>query len=264
MRKSESSPLRSRFKGLTEGTAAPASGSVEGSHTLDAWLAVPVHLTQLANEVAERPLRARGGGSAPSRPPLRSRGFAMGWGGTGPGLAPSSQRGHRPVLQAGPAEPRRSSWVKILTSCTFGKRMHLQPYLKEVFLTVVENKAQMQLLKLKHHQQKLLTQVLPVNRLYFFPFKIWFKMTLQQNRGEAPLGLHRAGQTSLTPNSWGLTAGLSVVCSCPFWKQKEADANCLLKEEILLSQGLDGSRPAENRPTPFFSANKSGLHFSQP
>lgn len=48
--------------------------------------------------------------------------------------------------------------------------MHLQPYLKEGFLTVVENKAQMQLIKLKHHQQKLLTQVLPVNRLYFFPF----------------------------------------------------------------------------------------------
>jgi len=72
-------------------------------------LAVPSHLTQPANEVAEQPLSARGGGYALSRPPLCFGGSATGWGGAGPGLAPSSQRyraGSAPSYRPAPPEPR--------------------------------------------------------------------------------------------------------------------------------------------------------------
>lgn len=50
--------------------------------------------------------------------------------------------------------------------CTFGKRTCLQPYSQEGLLTVVDNKARMQLIKLKH-QQKLFTQKFFQSTFYF-------------------------------------------------------------------------------------------------
>lgn len=75
--------------------------------------------------------------------------------------------GQRPELQPGTAgAPGFVLSENPARLCTFRKRTRLQPYSQDGLLTVVDNKARMQLVKLKH-QQKLFTQKFFQSTFYF-------------------------------------------------------------------------------------------------